>query len=95
MESCHHHQLYVMFRATKLLINQRRRGLATGICFMGSGLGGMILNPLLGIWLERCGWRMSFRILGVIMAVVAIPCVLLVRIRPEHMGLRQIGRAHV
>ena len=70
---------------------QDKRGLATGICFMGSGLGGMILNPLLGIWLERCGWRMSFRILGVIMAVVAIPCVLLVRIRPEHMGLRPLG----
>ncbi|MEA4920820.1 MAG: MFS transporter [Clostridiaceae bacterium] len=68
-----------------------KRGLAMGICFMGSGLGGMILNPFLGLWLVNYGWRMSFRILAVIMAVVSIPCVLLVKVRPEHMGLRALG----
>lgn len=70
---------------------QEKRGLATGICFMGSGLGGMILNPLLGLWLVNYGWRMSFRILAVIMAVISIPCVLLIKVRPEHMGLRAFG----
>ena len=30
---------------------EEKRGLATGICFMGSGIGGMILNPLLGRWI--------------------------------------------
>ena len=69
----------------------KKRGLATGICFMGSGLGGMILNPLLSIWLEGYGWRMSFRILAVIMLVVAVPCVLLLRTRPQHMGLLPLG----
>lgn len=68
-----------------------KRGLATGICFMGSGLGGMILNPMLGVWLQSYGWRMSFRILAVIMGVVAIPCVLLVKIRPGEKGLKALG----
>lgn len=70
---------------------EEKRGLATGICFMGSGLGGMVLNPLLGIWLEQYGWRTSFRLLAIIMAVIAIPCVLLIRVRPEEMGLKALG----
>lgn len=70
---------------------EEKRGLATGICFMGSGIGGMILNPLLGRWLEQYGWRMSFRILAVVMAVVAIPCVMLIRVRPEDKGLKPLG----
>ncbi len=69
---------------------EEKRGLATGICFMGSGIGGMILNPLLGRWLEQYGWRMSFRILAVVMAVVAIPCVMLIRVRPEDKGLKPL-----
>lgn len=68
-----------------------KRGLATGICFMGSGIGGMILNPMLGTWLQNYGWRMSFRILAVIMAIVAIPCVILVKIRPEDKDLKALG----
>jgi len=68
-----------------------KKGLATGVCFMGSGIGGMIFNPLLSMWLEQYGWRTSFRILAVIMAVTAIPCVLLVRARPEEMGLKALG----
>lgn len=68
-----------------------KKGLATGICFMGSGLGGMVLNPLLGMWLQAYGWRMSFRILAVIMALIAIPCALIVKVRPEHMGLKALG----
>lgn len=70
---------------------EEKRGLATGICFMGSGIGGMILNPLLGGWLEQYGWRTSFRILAVVMAVVAIPCVMLIKARPEDKGLRPLG----
>ena len=68
-----------------------KKGLATGICFMGSGIGGMVLNPLLQRWLDQFGWRMSFRILAVIMAVCAIPCVLMMVERPEKKGLRALG----
>ncbi len=69
-----------------------KKGLAMGICFMGSGLGGMILNPFLGQWLTLYGWRMSYRILGVIMLVVALPCVLFfVKMNPAQMGLKPLG----
>jgi predicted MFS family arabinose efflux permease len=51
----------------------------------------MVLNPLLQRWLDQFGWRMSFRILAAIMAVCAIPCVLMMVERPEKKGLRALG----
>lgn len=68
-----------------------KRGLATGICFMGSGLGGMIFNPVAVALIEGFGWRMAFMGLGAAMAIIAIPCILLVRVRPEDMGLEPLG----
>ena len=68
-----------------------KKGTALGLCFMGSGFGGMILNPLLGGWLTQYSWRTCYQILAVIMIVIAIPCVFLIRIRPEDMGLKPLG----
>lgn len=68
-----------------------QRGTAIGIAFMGSGLGGMIFNPVAVALIEGFGWRTAFLCLGIIMAVIAIPAVLLVRIRPEDMGLEPLG----
>ncbi len=68
-----------------------QRGTAIGIAFMGSGLGGMIFNPVAVALIERFGWRTAFLVLGCIMAVIAIPCTLLIRIRPEDMGLEPLG----
>lgn len=68
-----------------------KRGLATGLCFMGSGLGGMLFNPLLSAWLLKYGWRKSFQILGIIMLVGMLICVLILKDRPEDMGLKPLG----
>lgn len=71
---------------------EERRGLAIGICFMGSGLGGMLFNMLAGGWVTALGWQATFRILAVIIAVVAIPVIFFVlRIRPQDMGLQPLG----
>ncbi|TFY61497.1 hypothetical protein EVJ58_g4473 [Rhodofomes roseus] len=40
----------------------RRRGLATGIIFAGSGLGGFVFPFLIQTLLERCGFRWTLRI---------------------------------
>lgn len=71
---------------------EERRGLAIGICFMGSGLGGMLFNMLAGGWVTSLGWEATFRILAVIIAVVAIPIIFFVlRIRPQDVGLQPLG----
>ena len=73
-----------------------RRGLAIGICFMGSGLGGMLFNALAGGWIAAFGWHAVFRILSVIMIVVMVPIVYLVlRTTPQEVGLQPLGSGPV
>ncbi len=73
---------------------EEKRGLAIGICFMGSGLGGMLFNALAGGWVAALGWQAAFRILAVVMAAVMIPLVYLVlRVRPQEVGCKPLGGA--
>ncbi len=78
-----------------ILINNwfhEKRGLAVGIAFMGSGLGGMIFNAVGGILLQKVGWRGTFTVFGVCLAVILLPCVFfLIREKPEDMGLSPLG----
>ena len=47
-------------------------GFATGIAFMGSGIGGMIWSVVLGRVIEKSGYRASFALAGSVMLVVAL-----------------------
>ena len=61
-----------------------KRGLAIGLTFMGSGVGGMLFNALAGEWVVTLGYVSTFRILAAVMACVMIPLVFLViRVEPE------------
>ncbi len=48
-------------------------GLALGITYMGSGIGGMILNPVANLIIENYGWRTAFTFLGIAMFIVIVP----------------------
>jgi len=48
-----------------------RRGLAGGLIFCGSGVGGALFPPLLGTLLEKAGFRWTLRIWGAAFAVFA------------------------
>ena len=75
----------------------RRRGLAIGFAFSGVGVGSIILLPWLQLLIARDGWRWACLALALIAAVVLFPLNLLVRQRPEEIGLRPDGdtAAHV
>jgi sugar phosphate permease len=71
-----------------------RRGFATGIVTAGIGAGTMIgglLVPFLVTTYGIEGWRFAWYYLGA--AVLATACIagLIIRNRPENLGLRQIG----
>lgn len=69
-----------------------RRGLAIGIAFMGSGVGGMILGSLVGGWIVSYGWRSTHQILATIMILCSLPCIsFIIRMRPEEIGLSPLG----
>lgn len=69
-----------------------KKGLATGLAFTGSGVGGMILQPIIGKLIVSAGWRKTYLILGVAMFVLVVPCVLfLIKDYPEDKGLKPYG----
>lgn len=66
-----------------------KRGLATSIAMTGIGLGGFILSPLITLWIEQYGWRMTYMIYGVIILVLVLPITLFVfKETPEEIGLQ-------
>jgi MFS family permease len=79
-----------------LIINQwfggKVRGTATGIAFIGSGLGGMILTPVLNAIITSYGWRTSYVVLGLVFIIILIPaCLILAEKLPEKKGFRRMG----
>ena len=70
---------------------EESRGLAIGVAFMGTGLGGMIFAALGGQWIQAFGWRWTFGVYAVIIAVVVLPIVfLLLKPTPAVMGLQPL-----
>ena len=71
----------------------RRRGLAIGIAFAGVGIGSITLLPWVQQMIEHTGWRTACTAMGVLVLVVLAPINLLLRKRPQEMGLEPDGDA--
>lgn len=71
----------------------RRRGLAVSLAFAGVGIGSIVLLPWMQFFMDRSDWRSACWTLGLLLAVVLAPLTLLLRRRPEDMGLRPDGDA--
>ena len=59
----------------------------------GTGLGPMVIAPLLSLMVLTVGWQTSSLLSGIAIIVVVVPLSLLVRRSPESMGLRPDGDA--
>lgn len=54
----------------------------------GIGIGGFILSPLITLWIEQYGWRVTYMIYGVIILIVVLLITLFVfKEKPEAIGL--------
>jgi MFS family permease len=71
----------------------RRRGLAMGIAFAGVGIGSVTLLPWVQHMIEQTGWRTACTAIGILVLLVLAPINLLVRKRPEDIGLAPDGGA--
>jgi len=70
----------------------KNRGVAIGITSMGSGVGGMIMNPVISSLMVSAGWRGTYQILSAAMALVIIPGIwFIVREKPADKGLLPYG----
>jgi MFS family permease len=71
----------------------RRRGLAMSIAFSGVGMGSIVLLPALQRLIDAAGWRAACTALGIVVLVALAPLNLLVRRRPQDLGLHADGDA--
>jgi MFS family permease len=69
----------------------RRRGLAMSVAFSGVGVGSIILLPWLQHLIGRSGWRAACWAMGILVLVLLAPLNLLLKRRPEDMGLTPDG----
>jgi MFS family permease len=69
----------------------RRRGLAMSIAFSGVGVGSIVLFPVLQALIAGAGWRTACTALGALVLLLLAPLNLLVRRRPQDMGLAPDG----
>ena len=88
--------LLVAVSVSMLITNwfHARRGTAMGIASMGSGVGGMICNPLAAQLIGTVGWRQTYLILGAGMLLFVVPaCFFIIRTRPADVGLSPYGES--
>jgi len=69
----------------------RYMGVALGIYWAALGVGPMIFAPLFRWLIETRGWEQSFMLIGIVAGVILITFSLLIRSRPEDMGLTPYG----
>jgi MFS family permease len=69
----------------------RRRGLAISIAFSGVGVGSITLLPWLQSVIAGAGWREACWVLGILVLALLGPLNLLLRHRPEDIGLEPDG----
>jgi len=82
--------------ASKLVANwfEAQRGRALGIASTGTSAGGAVFPLLVALGINAWGWRGALLALGIAVAAVTLPPVLLlVRTRPEDLGLTPDGGA--
>ncbi len=83
---------YIPFSALTNRWFIRYRGRAVGLTTMGYGLGGFVFAPVITFLVSLVGWRPAYALSGAMIAVVLVPLALLViRDRPEQVGLRPDG----
>jgi MFS family permease len=73
----------------------RRRGLAMSVAFSGVGVGSILVLPWLQALIGRAGWRAACWTLGLLVLGLLGPLNLLLKRRPEDLGLVPDGECSV
>ena len=71
-----------------------KRGLATGLAYAGSGLGGTAMVPLFGYIIELAGWRFAYTFMGLAGLAILLPVIwLFIKETPEMVGQKPLAPA--
>ena len=69
----------------------RRRGFAISLAYSGVGVGSIVILPWLQTVIGAAGWRAACWTMGLLVLVILLPINLLLRRRPQDMGLEPDG----
>lgn len=69
----------------------RKRGRATALASMGTGLAAFVLPFTVANVVEAFDWRTTFVLLGIVVLILAVLPALLIKTRPEDVGLHTDG----
>ena len=72
-----------------------RYGLVMGIVSAGTGLGGSLFSILLSKTVKAAGWRVGYWVIVALLVAISLIVWMLVRNRPEEMGLRPYGEGQI
>lgn len=68
-----------------------KRGSVIGVVFGGAALGATVFTFLTGILLESIGWRMTYRIFGAGIFIIAVLVNMIMIRTPEQLGQKPLG----
>lgn len=80
--------------SVSLLLNRwfhKYRGTVLGIVSTATSLGSSLLGPIQAHAIDNVSWRLSFVIVAALQVLIALIVFLLVRNKPEDMGLKPLG----
>jgi len=69
----------------------RHKALAMSTLMTSFAMGGAIAVPLLALGIERLGWRATLLSAGLFIGLLTLPVALIIRSKPEDLGLRPDG----
>lgn len=88
---------FLLYLGFPTLLNRwfkTRMGVFIGICSAGSGIGGVLFNPLAGFLITEYGWRTTYLLFGIAILVLVTPILgFFLRDYPEDKGIVAYGAA--
>ena len=86
---------FLIYAAVPLIINnwfKVKMGTVLGLAMTFMGIGGAIFAPITGHLIETIGWRSSYMVLGVLVAVITLPfTIFVIRKNPKEKNLSAYG----
>ncbi|GAA1389351.1 MFS transporter [Luteococcus peritonei] len=73
---------------------ETHRGFVTGLFSAASAAGQVVFVPLVAQSVSRQGWQSAVAIIAAACLLAALLCLVLLRDRPEQLGVRPLGAAH-
>lgn len=86
---------FLLYLGFPTLLNRwfkSRMGVFIGICSAGSGIGGVLFNPVGGYLITNYGWRATYLIFGILILLLVTPVLgIFLRDYPRDKGLQPYG----